>query len=165
MSIKKDEEYYQKPRFFIPSDYIKFKISEVESQGDYYKKILKEKDSFFVNKQKEIENLIINLSKTNQNYLTDEQYNNIKELAASKGGFLTSELRYHLYKRILCVNQSKYQKYYETIWVNKGNAGLYVKNEHLYNFFTSKDMRTIDADINRSTINSIFPAENYSLMK
>lgn len=163
MSIKKDEEYYPKPRFFMPTDYIQFKISELESQGDYYKII--KKDSTFFDKQKEIENTIINLSKTNQNYLTDEQYNNIKELAASKGGFLTSELRYHLYKRILCVNQSKYQKYYETIWVNKANAGLYAKNEYLYNFFTSNDMRTIDADINRSTINSIFPAEKYSLMK
>lgn len=163
MSIKKDEEYYKKPNFFIPSDYIQFKISELESQGDYYKKI--QKDSTFFDKQKEIENLIINISKTNQNYLTDEQYNKIKELAVSKGGFLTSELRHHLYKRILCVNQSKYQKYYETIWVNKANADLYVKNEYLYGFFTSKDMRTIEADINRSTINSIFQSENYSLMK
>ena len=70
MSIKKDEEYYPKPRLFMPTDYIQFKISELESQGDYYKMI--KKDSTFFNKQKEIENTIINLSKTNQNYLTDE---------------------------------------------------------------------------------------------
>ena len=41
MSIKKDEEYYPKPRFFMPTDYIQFKIYELESQGDYYKMIKK----------------------------------------------------------------------------------------------------------------------------
>ena len=52
------------------------------------------------------------------------------------------------------------------VWLLVGFClSLYAKNEYLYNFFTSNDMRTIDADINRSTINSIFPAEKYSLMK
>ena len=53
-------------------------------------------------------------------------------IAAKKGGFLSIENRKFLYKKILNVNEDKYNKYYDTIWINKQNNQLYSKKEYLY---------------------------------
>ena len=104
------------------NDYYKHLIIRFNRGADY---IDKHNDDI-----KAIDDTIETIKKSK--VLTKEQLNKIKEIAAKKGGFLSIENRKFLYKKILNVNEDKYNKYYDTIWINKQNNQLYSKKEYLY---------------------------------
>ena len=123
MSIKKEDDY-KKPKLMVPKDFIRYKVKQLEKNSPYYKTI--------TTTSKTIDEVIENIKQSKEKVLTLEQFNTIKELAVNKGGFLSMENRRFLYKKILNVNEKKYNKYYDTIWINKQNNKLYTKEEYLY---------------------------------
>lgn len=123
MSIKTEDDY-PKPQLMMPKDFIRYKVKQLEKNSPYYKDLTKE--------SKTIDEVIENIKQSKEKVLTLEQFNKIKELAVNKGGFLSMENRRFLYKKILNVNENKYNKYYDTIWINKSNNQLYTKEEYLY---------------------------------
>ena len=123
MSIKTEDDY-KKPKLMVPKDFIRYKVKQLEKNSPYYKTI--------TTTSKTIDEVIENIKQSKEKVLTLEQFNTIKELAVNKGGFLSMENRRFLYKKILNVNKKKYNKYYDTIWINKQNNKLYTKEEYLY---------------------------------
>ena len=123
MSIKTEDDY-KKPKLMVPKDFIRYKVKQLEKNSPYYKTI--------TTTSKTIDEVIENIKQSKEKVLTLEQFNTIKELAVNKGGFLSMENRRFLYKKILNVNEKKYNKYYDTIWINKQNNKLYTKEEYLY---------------------------------
>lgn len=123
MSIKTEDDY-PKPQLMMPKDFIRYKVKQLEKNSPYYKDLTKE--------SKTIDEVIENIKQSKEKVLTLEQFNKIKELAVNKGGFLSMENRRFLYKKILNVNENEYNKYYDTIWINKSNNQLYTKEEYLY---------------------------------
>ena len=123
MSIKTEDDY-PKPQLMMPKDFIRYKVKQLEKNSPYYKNFPKE--------SKTIDEVIENIKQSKEKVLTLEQFNKIKELAVNKGGFLSMENRRFLYKKILNVNENEYNKYYDTIWINKSNNQLYTKEEYLY---------------------------------
>ena len=123
MSIKTEDDY-KKPKLMVPKDFIRYKVKQLEKNSPYYKRI--------TTTSKTIDEVIENIKQSKEKVLTLEQFNTIKELAVNKGGFLSMENRRFLYKKILNVNETKYNKYYDTIWINKQNNKLYTKEEYLY---------------------------------
>ena len=123
MSIKTEDDY-KKPKLMVPKDFIRYKVKQLEKNSPYYKGI--------TTTSKTIDEVIDNIKQSKENVLTLDQFNTIKELAVNKGGFLSMENRRFLYKKILNVNEKKYNKYYDTIWINKQNNKLYTKEEYLY---------------------------------
>ena len=123
MSIKTEDDY-KKPKLMVPKDFIRYKVKQLEKNSPYYKTI--------TTTSKTIDEVIENIKQSKAKVLTLEQFNTIKELAVNKGGFLSMENRRFLYKKILNVNEKKYNKYYDTIWINKQNNKLYTKEEYLY---------------------------------
>ena len=122
MSIKTEDDY-KKPKLMVPKDFIRYKVKQLEKNSPYYKTI--------TTTSKTIDEVIENIKQSKEKVLTLEQFNTIKELAVNKGGFLSMENRRFLYKKILNVNEKKYNKYYDTIWINKQNNKLYTKEEYL----------------------------------
>jgi predicted transcriptional regulator len=131
-------------------------------------------------KIKEIINKINNniSSKKEGNYLQEEDYNTLRELAVSKGGFLNMNFRRKLYKILLFFNEEELSlekpknennknyipslKYYKNIWIDKNSTNLYWKNELInQEMLYSKDRSVIRADTIRSDINSFFPSVEY----
>ena len=124
-------------------------------------------------------------SNKNKNFLSDENYNLLRELAISKGGFLNMQLRRDIYKILLFFNEDEIPediksnkkdlknneinknyipslKYYKNIWIDKNTTNLYWKNEYLnQELLFSKDRSVIKADTIRSDINSFFPLNKY----
>ena len=123
MSIKTEDDY-KKPKLMVPKDFIRYKVKQLEKNSPYYKAI--------TTTSKTIDEVIENIRQSKEKVLTLDQFNTIKELAVNKGGFLSMENRRFLYKKILNVNENKYNKYYDTIWINKQNNKLYTKEEYLY---------------------------------
>lgn len=123
MSIKTEDDY-KKPKLMVPKDFIRYKVKQLEKNSPYYKAI--------TTTSKTIDEVIDNIKQSKEKVLTLDQFNTIKELAVNKGGFLSMENRRFLYKKILNVNEKKYNKYYDTIWINKQNNKLYTKEEYLY---------------------------------
>ena len=123
MSIKTEDDY-KKPKLMVPKDFIRYKVKQLEKNSPYYKTI--------TTTSKTIDEVIENIKQSKEKVLTLDQFNTIKELAVNKGGFLSMENRRFLYKKILNVNEKKYNKYYDTIWINKQNNKLYTKEEYLY---------------------------------
>ena len=123
MSIKTEDDY-KKPKLMVPKDFIRYKVKQLEKNSPYYKAI--------TTTSKTIDEVIENIKQSKEKVLTLDQFNTIKELAVNKGGFLSMENRRFLYKKILNVNEKKYNKYYDTIWINKQNNKLYTKEEYLY---------------------------------
>ena len=123
MSIKTEDDY-KKPKLMVPKDFIRYKVKQLEKNSPYYKAI--------TTTSKTIDEVIENIRQSKEKVLTLDQFNTIKELAVNKGGFLSMENRRFLYKKILNVNEKKYNKYYDTIWINKQNNKLYTKEEYLY---------------------------------
>ena len=123
MSIKTEDDY-KKPKLMVPKDFIRYKVKHLEKNSPYYKGI--------TTTSKTIDEVIDNIKQSKEKVLTLDQFNTIKELAVNKGGFLSMENRRFLYKKILNVNEKKYNKYYDTIWINKQNNKLYTKEEYLY---------------------------------
>lgn len=123
MSIKTEDDY-KKPKLMVPKDFIRYKVKQLEKNSPYYKAI--------TTTSKTIDEVIDNIKQSKEKVLTLAQFNTIKELAVNKGGFLSMENRRFLYKKILNVNEKKYNKYYDTIWINKQNNKLYTKEEYLY---------------------------------
>ena len=108
------------------------------------------------------------------NYLPEEDYNTLRELAVSKGGFLNMKFRRKIYKILLFFNEEELKnsknnknyipslKYYKNIWIDKNTTNLYWKNEYLnQELLFSKDRSVIRADTIRSDINSFFPSVEY----
>ena len=111
-------------------------INENKYDDKYNIKEINEKllliKNFFDDFQKERDK-----EKNNKNYnLSQNDFNKIRKLAISKGGFMTMENRRELYKKILCYNQDilTTKKYYNTIWINKNKLTLYNRNEFLFQF-------------------------------
>ena len=139
-------------------------INENKYDDKYNIKEINEKllliKNFFDDFQKERDK-----EKNIKNYnLSQNDFNKIRKLAISKGGFMTMENRRELYKKILCYNQDilTTKKYYNTIWINKNKLTLYNRNEFLFQFLNhNKDRSVIKVDIERSNINYLFPSELY----
>lgn len=106
MSIKTEDDY-KKPKLMVPKDFIRYKVKQLEKNSPYYKAI--------TTTSKTIDEVIDNIKQSKEKVLTLAQFNTIKELAVNKGGFLSMENRRFLYKKILNVNEKKYNKYYDTI--------------------------------------------------
>ena len=123
MSIKTEDDY-KRPKLMVPKDFIRYKVKQLEKNSPYYKAI--------TTTSKTIDEVIENIKQSKEKVLTLDQFNTLKELAVNKGGFLSMENRRFLYKKILNVNEKKYNKYYDTIWINKQNNKLYTKEEYLY---------------------------------
>ena len=141
-------------------------------------------------KTKKINDLISKInnrlsSNKSKNYLSEEDYNSLRELAISKGGFLNMKFRREIYKILLFFNEDDLSntflseeknlnknknyipslKYYKNIWINKNDANLYWKNEYInQELLYSKDRSVIRADTIRSDINYFFPSQKYPYM-
>ena len=134
------------------------------------------------NKIKEIINKINNnlSSKKEGQYLPEEDYNTLRELAISTGGFLNMAFRRKLYKILLFFKEEKELplektnkkennknyipslKYYKNIWIDKKSTNLYWKNELInQELLYSKDRSVIRADTIRADINSFFSFFQY----
>jgi len=120
-------------------------------------------------------------SNKNKNYLSEENYNTLRELATSKGGFLNMKFRRDIYKILLFFNEDELDdknnnnknkdnnknyipslKFYKNIWIDKKTTDLYWKNEYLnQELLYSKDRAVIRADTIRADINSLFPSVKY----
>ncbi len=113
-------------------------------------------------------------SKKGGNYLPEEDYNTLRELAVSKGGFLNMKYRRKIYKILLFFNEEELKnsdnnknyipslKYYKNIWIDKKSTNLYWKNELInQELLYSKDRSVIRADTIRADINSFFSFFQY----
>ena len=125
MATTRTEDDYKRPKLFMPFDFVRYKVKQLEKESHYLKGVIPSSDDI-----KAIDDTIETIKESK--VLTKEQLNKIKEIAAKKGGFLSIENRKFLYKKILNVNEDKYNKYYDTIWINKRNNTLYSKKEYLY---------------------------------
>lgn len=123
----KTEDDYKKPKLMMPKDFIRYKVKQIEKESPYLKGIEKHSDD-----TQSIEDIISSIKESKEKVLTLAQLNQIKEIAVKKGGFLSMENRRFLYKKILNINEDKYNKLYDTIWINKHNNQLYTKEEYLY---------------------------------
>jgi len=90
-------------------------------------------DEFYIKKREPLEKLFI------KETLTEEDFNELRQLSITKGGFLNNVFRRNLWKKILCV---------------KGNNNIYEFNYD----------RIIELDTNRSIINSILCSEHSNQM-
>ena len=137
-------------------------------------------------KSKKIKDIILKInsnisSNKSKNYLSEEDYNTLRELAISKGGFLNMKFRREIYKIFLFFNEDELKdknsiknnnknytpslKYYKNIWIDKKKSKLYWKNEYLnQELIYSKDRAVIKADTIRSDINYFFPSNKYPYM-
>ena len=122
----------------------------------------------------------------NQKFLSEEDYNTLRELAISKGGFLNLKFRREIYKFLLFFNEDDLSenflnqknskinktnnnknyipslKYYKNIWIDKSTTNLYWKNENInQELLYSKERSVIKADTVRCDINSTFPLDKY----
>ena len=125
-------------------------------------------------------------SNKNKIYLSEENYNTLRELAISKGGFLNMKFRRDIYKILLFFNEDELTdkflsdknnknkskdnnknyipslKFYKNIWIDKKTSNLYWKNEYInQELLFSKDRTVIRADTIRADINSLFPSVKY----
>ena len=170
-------EFAQKTLEKIENDYIINTKYEGKLSGEQIEEKTK-KIKEFISKI----NTNISLNK-NKSYLSEEDYNSLRELAVSKGGFLNMEFRRDLYKILLFFNEDEISedletnkkdlknknrnyipslKYYKNIWIDKETSNLYWKNEYLnQELLFSKDRSVIKADTIRSDINSFFPSSKY----
>lgn len=121
------EDDFKVPKLQMPIDFIRYKVKQLEKDSQYLKGIIKSSDDI-----KAIDETIEMIINSKERVLTKAQLSKVKEIAANKGGFLSIENRKFLYKKILNVNENKYNKYYDTIWINKRNNTLYSKKEYLY---------------------------------
>jgi len=141
-------------------------------------------------KANKIEELITKMKKTSSNknsfFISEEDYNTLRELSISKGGFLKMKFRREIYKILLFFNEDDLTeeflnekntksiktnnnknyipslKYYKNIWINKTTTNLYWKNEYInQELLYSKDRSVIKADTVRCDINSTFPSDKY----
>ena len=137
-------------------------------------------------KSKKIKDIISKInsnisSNKTKNYLSEEDYNTLRELAISKGGFLNMQFRREIYKILLFFNEDKLKdknssqknnknfepslKFFKNVWIDKKNTKLYWKNEYLdQELLYSKDRTVIRADTIRSDINYFFPSSKYPYM-
>ena len=177
----------------IDEKYIEFAQKELEKKENdyiidtkYEGKITPKEIDEKTSKIKEIISKIkkdISSSK-NKTYLSEEDYNILRELAITKGGFLNMKFRKEIYKILLFFNEddlsekfliekntNKNQnnknfipsfKFYKNIWIDKKTTNLYWKNENVnQELLFSKDRGVIKADTIRSDINSFFPSTKY----
>jgi hypothetical protein len=125
-------------------------------------------------------------SNKNKVYLSEENYNTLRELAISKGGFLNMKFRRDIYKILLFFNEDELTdkflsdknnknkskdnnknyipslKFYKNIWIDKKTSNLYWENEYInQELLFSKDRTVIRADTIRADINSLFPSVKY----
>ena len=121
------EDDFKGPKLQMPIDFIRYKVKQHEKDSQYLKGIIKSSDDI-----KAIDETIEMIINSKEKVLTKAQLSKVKEIAANKGGFLSMENRRFLYKKILNVNENEYNKYYDTIWINKSNNQLYTKEEYLY---------------------------------
>lgn len=121
------EDDFKGPKLQMPIDFIRYKVKQLEKDSQYLKGIIKSSDDI-----KAIDETIEMIINSKERVLTKAQLSKVKEIAANKGGFLSIENRKFLYKKIFNVNEDKYNKYYDTIWINKRNNTLYSKKEYLY---------------------------------
>ena len=178
----------------LDEQYIKFAQKVLEKNDNDIFLELKNKENLTANeieeKSNKIKEIIAKMKKTSdiksQIFLSEEDYNTLRELAISKGGFLNMKFRREIYKIFLFfkeddlsekfLNQKKSKsnkisnnknyipslKYYKNIWIDKNTTNLYWKNEYIYQeLLYSKDRSIIKADTERCDINSTFPSENY----
>ena len=144
----------------------------IEQEQQYikgFKTRYKLTDEVYSKKQKEIDDLLSKISlyqKNDKIYLKDEDFEKLRELSSTSGGFLTMSNRQKIYKLILCYEPFNQDiNYYNTIWINKNDSTLIFKREPLKMSFNSNpDRRVINADVERSNINRYFKKEENSKM-
>ena len=131
-------------------------------------------------KTKKLEEIIIKIKKdiSSKNYLSEENYKELINLAISKGGFLTMKFRREIYKILLFFNEEElseknelknnqknfipFLQYFKNVWINKENNELYFKKEYInQEWLYYKDRAVIKADTARSDINAFFPSAKY----
>ena len=142
----------------------------IEQEQQYikgFKTRYKITDEAYFKKQKEIDELLSKISLYQKNekiYLKDEDFEKLRELSTTSGGFLTMSNRRKIYKLILCYEPFNQDiDYYNTIWINKDDSTLIFKREPLNMSFNSNpDRRVINADVERSNINRYFKKEEGS---
>ena len=178
----------------LDEQYIEFAQKVLEKKDNEIFLELKNKENLTVNeieeKTNKIKVIIAKMKKTSANktqkYLSEEDYNTLRELAISKGGFLNMKFRREIYKILLFFNEDDLSekflnqknsysnktsnnknyipslKYYKNIWIDKTTTNLYWKNEYInQELLYSKERSVIKADTARCDINSTFPSEMY----
>ena len=119
------------------------------------------------------------ISNKSKNYLSEDNYKDLTNLAITKGGFLNMKFRRDIYKILLFYNEENlseknnkdkndkksyipYLNFYKNIWINKKENNLYWKKEYInQEMHFTKDRSVIKADTARSDINYFFPSGKY----
>lgn len=117
-------------------------------------------DEFYVKKRKELENLYL------KENLTEQDFNSLRELSITNGGFLNNVFRRNLWKKILSVKGNN--NIYEFVVLSDEPTDsicfdrIFRKVESIltiYKELSSNYDRIIELDTNRSIINSILCSE------
>ena len=119
------------------------------------------------------------ISNKSKNYLSEDNYKDLTNLAITKGGFLNMKFRRDIYKILLFYNEENlskksntdknnkksyipYLNFYKNIWINKKDNNIFWKKEYInQEMHFTKDRSVIKADTARSDINYFFPSGKY----
>ena len=133
--MEKHEYQILKPTYLLSREYIYHQLQIKETE--YLQTICqKERCSIqFEQKESEIQSLINHfiVKESHDDFsLTTDEYNSIRNIAYSKGGFLKMKYRNFLYRKLLQINPSHYSHKYTTTWINHNTSLLYTKQEPFY---------------------------------